>query len=109
MLSAPQPVCGQTRAFQKGPGKLEMRFKSSHPVIRSSAPCAIELEFESTFPDVIEGSLELTFLDDDRVRIRLISTPLVVLPADATTPLHRIELPSLTCLRNPTEFQVARC
>jgi hypothetical protein len=101
---APQLVVAQTRAFEKAPGKLEMRVKSSHPEMRSGAPFALELEFDSTFPDVIEGPLELTFYDDNRVELRFQTLP-VVLPADATTPLH-VESPSLTCLRNPTEFQV---
>ena len=58
----PRPALAQTRAFEKAPGKLEMRIKSSHPVMRTGAPFAIELEFESTFPDVIQGPLELGYV-----------------------------------------------
>jgi hypothetical protein len=80
-----------------------MRIKSSHPVMRSGAPFAIELEFESTFPDVIQGPLELEFFDDDRIATRLITTPLAISP-DKTS--LQIPLPGMVCLRTPTEFQV---
>jgi hypothetical protein len=94
----------QTRAFQKAPGKLEMRLNSSHPVIRSGAPFALELLFESTFADLIEGTLELTFIDDDRIQMRFVTNPIVI-PADAKT-TFRVQLPSMKSLRTPTEFQV---
>jgi hypothetical protein len=100
----PQLAVAQTRPFEKVPGKLEMRLKSSHPVIRSGAPFALELEFVSTFLDVIEGPLELTFFDDDQVRLRFYTTP-VAIPPDSTTSLS-VQLPSMSCLRTPTEFHV---
>jgi hypothetical protein len=101
---APQLALAQTRAFQKAPGKLELRLKSSHPVIRSGAPFTLELEFESTFPDVIEGPLELTFSDGDRIHMRFHTTPIAI-PADAKTSIS-ILLPALACRRNADESQV---
>jgi hypothetical protein len=101
---APQLAVGQTRAFEKTPGKLELRLKSSHPVIRSGASFAIELEFESTYPDVIEGPLELTFSDGDRIHLRFHTTPIAI-PADAKTSIS-IHLPALNCRRNADESQV---
>jgi len=101
---APQLAVAQTRAFQKAPGKLELRLKSSHPVMRSGAPFAVELEFESTFPDLIEGPLELTFLDDNRVQTRFVTIPFAIQP-DATTS-YQVQLPSMSCLRTQLEFQV---
>src|ERR1700677_2711909 len=71
----PQFAVAQSRPFEKVPGKLEMKLKSSHPLIRSGAPFALELEFLSTFLDVIEGPLELTFFDDNQVRLRFYTTP----------------------------------
>jgi hypothetical protein len=103
IASAPRPAAGQMRAFQKAPGKLEMRLRSSHPTIRSGAPFAIELEFDSTFPDVIQGPLELVFTDDDQVATRLVTAPVAIAP-DKTT--LQIPLPAMTCVRNPTLFQV---
>lgn len=100
---APQLAFGQSRAFEKAPGKLEMRLKSSHPVMRSGAPFAIELEFESTFPDVIQGALELEFTDDDRVATRLVTAPLAISP-DKTS--LQIPLPGMVCFRSPTQFQM---
>ncbi|HEV8002871.1 MAG TPA: hypothetical protein VGP63_23505 [Planctomycetaceae bacterium] len=101
----PQVVVAQTRAFNKAPGKLEMRIKSSHPEIRSGAPFSLELEFESTFQDVVlEGPLELTFVDDDRIQLRVVTTP-IALPPDSKTFL-RVPLPSMVCLRTQTEFKV---
>jgi hypothetical protein len=101
---APQLAVAQTRAFEKAPGKLELRLKSSHPVMRSGAPFALELEFESTFPDLIEGPLELTFLDDNRVQTRFVTIPFAIQP-DATTS-YQVHLPSMSCLRTQMEFQV---
>jgi hypothetical protein len=100
----PQLAVGQTRAFEKAPGKLELRLKSSHPVIRSGGPFMLELEFDSTFPDVIEGPLELTFSDGDRIHLRFHTTPIAI-PADAKTSIS-IPLPALTCRRNADESQV---
>jgi hypothetical protein len=100
----PQFAVAQSRPFEKAPGKLEMKLKSSHPMIRSGAPFALELEFVSTFLDVIEGPLELTFFDDNQIRLRFYTTP-VAIPADSTTALS-VQLPSMACLRTPTEFHV---
>ncbi len=101
----PHVGVAQTRAFNKAPGKLEMRIKSSHPEIRSGAPFTLELEFESTFQDVVlEGPLELTFVDDDRIHLRVVTTP-IALPPDSKTSL-RVPLPSMACLRTQTEFKV---
>ncbi|HET6323991.1 MAG TPA: hypothetical protein VFG04_04780 [Planctomycetaceae bacterium] len=101
----PHGAVAQTRAFNKAPGKVEMRIKSAHPEMRSGAPFSLELEFESTFQDVvIEGPLELTFVDDDRIELRVVSTP-IALPPDSKTSL-RVSLPSLACLRTQTEFKV---
>ena len=101
---APSLAVAQTRAFEKAPGKLEMRVKSSHPAIRSGAPFALELEFDSTFPDVIEGPLELEFSDDKHLQTRFTTTPFAI-PADTKTS-YQVQLPSMSCLRTPTEFQV---
>jgi hypothetical protein len=101
---APQHAPAQTRAFQKVPGKLEMRLKSSHPPIRSGAPFSIELEFESTFKEVITGPLEITFTDDNRVRTRLVTTPVAITPESTSS--HRIELPAMACLRSSSESQM---
>ncbi len=100
----PLIAAAQTRPFEKVPGKLEMQLKLPHPVMRSGAPFAIQLEFKSTFPDVIEGPLELTFYDEGLQQLRFITTP-VVIAADSTS-TYSVQLPALTCLRTPTEFQV---
>ncbi len=101
----PQRAVAQRRPFEKVPGKLDMRLKLPHPVMRSGAPFALQLDFESTFPDVIEGPLELTFYDEGLLQLKFLTTP-VVIAADSST-AYSIQLPSLTCIRTPTEFQVS--
>jgi hypothetical protein len=94
----------QTRPLEKPPGKLELRLKSSHPFIRSGAPFVLELEFQSTFRDVIEGPLELTFLDDNQVGTRFVTGPFAIPPESTTS--HQVTVPAMTSLRTPLEFQL---
>ncbi len=101
----PQRAVAHRRPFEKVPGKLDMRLKLPHPVMRSGAPFALQLDFESTFPDVIEGPLELTFYDEGILQLKFLTTP-VVIAADSST-AYSIQLPSLICRRTPTEFQVS--
>jgi hypothetical protein len=100
----PQLAVAQRRAFEKVPGKLDMHLKLPAPVMRNGAPFPLQLDFTSTFPDVIEGPLELTFYDEGLLQLRFLTTP-VVIAADSST-AYSIQLPSLTCIRTPTEFQV---
>ncbi len=101
----PALAAAQGRPFEKVPGKLEMRLKLPAPVMRNGAPFPLQIDFTSTFPDVIEGPLELTFYDEGILQLRFLTTP-VVIAADSST-AYSIQLPSLTCIRTPTEFQVS--
>jgi hypothetical protein len=100
----PQLAAAQGRPFEKVPGKLDMQLKLPAPVMRNGAPFPLQLDFTSTFPDVIEGPLELTFYDEGILQLRFLTTPIVI-AADSST-AYSIQLPSLTCVRTPTEFQV---
>ena len=55
-----------------------LKLKPSLGAIRSDAPFAIDLDLESTFSDVLEGELELSFVDDRAPCARLRTGPMAI-------------------------------
>jgi hypothetical protein len=77
-LLAADPSMPADQLRPKVVGKLELKLKPSHAAIRSDAPFSIDIDLESTFSDLLEGDLELTFVDDTEVRLRLQTGPIAV-------------------------------
>ena len=87
----------------KNVGKLELSLKTSLAAIRSDAPFSIDLELNSTYPDVIDGDLELTFVDDGEVRLRLQTDPLAVPNGQKS---FRVFVPTLWARQERANFVV---
>jgi len=84
-------------------GSLKMRLKNSTPALRSDAPFSIEVEFDSTYPDLLDGELALTFVDDTDVCLRRTVGPIVIPSGQKSL---RIPLPSMAARKNPATFVV---
>ena len=87
----------------KNVGKLELKLRPSLAAIRSDAPFTIELDLDSTFPDLMEGDLELTFVDDGEVRLRLQTGPLAVPNGQQS---FRLFLPAMAANQERANFVV---
>ncbi len=87
----------------KNVGKLELKLRPSLAAIRSDAPFTIELDLDSTFPNLMEGDLELTFVDDGEVRLRLQTGPLAVPNGQQS---FRLFLPAMAANQERANFVV---
>jgi hypothetical protein len=87
----------------KDGGTLHLKLKPSHAAIRSDAPFWAEVELESTFPDLIEGELDLTFLDDRETRAQLRTAPLAIPNGKKS---FRLFLPAMFARQERANFEV---
>jgi hypothetical protein len=84
-------------------GTLRLKLKPSRAAIRSDAPFWIDVELESTYADLMEGELDLTFLDNRQVRWRLRTAPLAVPNGEKS---FRLCLPAMWARTERTNFEV---
>ena len=87
----------------KDVGTLHLKLKPSLAAIRSDAPFWIDVELESTYPDLMEGKLDFTFADAREVRLRLRTAPLAVPNGDKS---FRVFLPAMWSRSQQTSFKV---
>ena len=87
----------------KDVGTLHLKLKPSLAAIRSDAPFWIDVELESTYPDLMEGKLDFTFADAREVRLRLRTAPLAVPNGDKS---FRVFLPAMWSRSQQTSFEV---
>ncbi len=87
----------------KDVGTLRLKLKPTLAAIRSDAPFWIDVELESTYPDLIEGELDLTFVDNREVRSRLRTAPLAVPNGEKS---FRLCLPAMWARSERTNFEV---
>src|SRR5580693_2931441 len=75
-LRAADPDIAIEKLRPKTVGKLVLKLQPSLGAIRTDAPFAIYLDLESTFSDVLEGELELSFVDDRAPSVRVRTGPM---------------------------------
>jgi hypothetical protein len=86
-----------------GGARLTFRFKSANPPIRTGAPFSVDYVFNSTFADVLTGELEIEFVEDDRINLRLRTDPIAV--ASGKNSYHLL-LPPTAARRDAAAFSV---
>jgi hypothetical protein len=86
-----------------GGARLTFRFKSANPPIRTGAPFSVDYVFNSTFADVLTGELEIEFVEDDRVNLRMRTDPIAV--ASGKNSYHLL-LPPTAARRDAAAFSV---
>jgi hypothetical protein len=105
----PSPLSAQESEFKieqrrlKDVGTLHLKLKPSLAAIRSDAPFWIDVELESTYADLMDGELDLTFRDDREVRSRLRTGPLAVPNGEKSI---RLCLPAMWARSERTNFVV---
>ncbi len=77
-LRAADPDMAIEKLRPKTVGKLVLKLRPSLGAIRSDAPFAIDLDLESTFSDVLEGELQLSFVDDRAPCARVRTGPMAI-------------------------------
>ncbi len=83
--------------------RLTFRFQSANPPIRTGAPFSVDYAFNSTFTGVLTGELEIEFVEDDRVHLRLRTDPIAV--ASGKNSYHLL-LPPTAARRDVSAFFV---
>jgi hypothetical protein len=102
-------VLGASRAGAADPpaptsgARLTFRFQSANPPIRTGAPFSVDYVFNSTFADVLTGELEIEFVEDERVNLRLRTDPIAV--ASGKNSYHLV-LPPAAARRDAAAFYV---
>jgi hypothetical protein len=102
-LFAEEPEIKLEQRRLKDVGTLHLKLKASHAAIRSDAPFSIEVDLESTYPDLLEGELDFTFVDVREVRLQLRTAPLAVPNGEKSL---RIFLPAMWVRSERTNFEV---
>lgn len=102
-LPAADPEITIEQVRPKNLGTLALKLQPALAAIRSDAPFSIDLELESTFPELIEGNLDLTFVDDREVRLRL-DTGLLAVPSGQKS--FRLFLPAMAARQERANFVV---
>jgi hypothetical protein len=87
----------------KDVGTLHLKLKPSLAAIRSDAPFWIDVELESTYPDLMEGELDLTFVDDREVRSQLRTAPMAIPNGEKS---FRLFLPAMWARQERANFEV---
>jgi hypothetical protein len=84
-----------------GGGRLAFRLAAADPAIRSDAPFSIDCDLDSTFAQVLEGTFEFTFLDDNSTELRVQSDPVAISSGKSS---FRVTLPPATTHRAVATF-----
>jgi hypothetical protein len=101
-LFAEEPEIKIEQRRLKDAGTLHLKLKPSFAAIRSDAPFWIDVELESTYPDLMEGELDFTFVDTREVRLRLRTAPLAVPNGEKS---FRVFLPAMWSRNEQTSFE----
>lgn len=102
-------LCAENPEFKieqrrlKDAGTLRMKLKPSLAAIRSDAPFWVDVDLESTYPDLIEGELEMTFVDNRELRLQLHTAPMAVPNGEKS---FRLFLPAMCARSERANFVV---
>ena len=102
-LRAADPDLAIAKLGPKTVGKLVLKLQPSLGAIRSDAPFAIDLDLESTFSDVLEGELELSFVDDRTPCARMRTGPMAIPNGQK---LFHLFLPAMSAKQERANFVV---
>ena len=102
-LFAEDPEIKLEQRRLKNVGTLRLKLKPTLAAIRSDAPFWIDVDLESTYADLMEGELDLTFLDGREVQSRVRTAPLAVPNGEKS---FRLCLPAMWARTQRTSFEV---